>query len=785
MDQKGFSAAGSLFSDRLLGACPSTLPPGQPIRSRRPTSKQCSVCSGFLDYNRAILSFAINILDTMKHFFSLFFRALATALLLAVASTSLPAAANVKLVDAKDLKPSADEALAAHFVVYFLRQGHYRKIPLDDAMSGKILKRYLDALDPSRSFFSSADIRSFARYRNSLDDALKRGQLNAPFTIFKRFRERVKERVGFALKTLQTDLPMDSKDSLLLDRSKAPWPTDTAALDQIWRNRVINDMITLMLAEKKADSITETLKKRYQRLQRRTFQLTRDDVFQLFINSYTQSIEPHTGYLSPRSSENFRIRMSLSLEGIGAVLAAEKDYTVVRRIVKGGAADRDNELRAGDRIVGVGQGPKGSITDIIGWRLDDVVDKIRGPRSTIVRLEILPATSGLGGKSKTISITRDRIKLEEQAAQKSVLTLPGPSGTSKRFGVITLPTFYLDFAAKVRGDKNYRSTTRDVSRLIGELKQEKIDGLIIDLRSNSGGSLSEVTSLTGLFIPTGPVVQIRDAQGKVQVNNDPDPSVQYQGPLAVLVDHGSASASEIFAAAIQDYDRGIIIGETSFGKGTVQNLISLDRYAPGSHKLGQLKMTTAQFFRIDGGSTQLRGVKPDVNMPITPSHNRFGERTLDNALPWITIPSTDYQPWNNRLLEKTYPGIQQQHQARMKSDPALALISQEINRIDTLNKQKTLPLSLQKRRQQLQQDEAQSKRRKAKLKKLFALSNLKNLLTDRLLPANDKQDESTTSEISAAFILREAARTLADSLSTAGTALTAASSPSATQVIPD
>jgi len=704
------------------------------------------------------------------------FRPLLTALLLIIAVvTTIPAFSNIKLVEAKDLTPSADEALAAHFVVFFLRQGHYRKIPLDDAMSKKILARYIDALDPSRSFFSAADIRSFSRYRNSLDDALKRGQLNAPFKIFKKFRKRVKERVAYALSLLQQDLPLNSNDSVLLDRSKTAWPTDAPALDEVWRKRVTNDLITLKLADKKEQSISETLKKRYQRLQRRTFQLARDDVFQLFINSYTQSLEPHTGFLSPRSSENFRIRMSLSLEGIGAVLAAEKDYTVVRRIVKGGAADLANELRAGDRIIGVGQGPQGTITDIIGWRLDDVVDKIRGPRSTVVRLEILPAETGLGGKSKTIAITRDRIKLEEQAAQKSVLTVTtSHSVVPKRFGVITLPTFYLDFAAKARGEKNYRSTTRDVQRLISELKQENIDGLIIDLRSNSGGSLSEVTSLTGLFIPTGPVVQIRDAKGNVQVNNDPDASVQYKGPLAVLIDHGSASASEIFAGAIQDYDRGIIIGETSFGKGTVQNLISLDRYAPGNRKLGQLKMTTAQFFRIDGGSTQLRGVEPDIAMPITSSHSRFGERTLDNALPWITIPGTRYQPWNNRLLAKTFPSIRLKHQQRMQSDPALALIGEEIASINALNQQKTLSLSLQKRRQQMKLDAAERKTRNEELKKLFSASNLKNLIVDRLLATRDNKNEPTASQITAAFILREAARTLSDSLATTTAALSAA-----------
>ncbi|HED14924.1 MAG TPA: tail-specific protease [Gammaproteobacteria bacterium] len=707
---------------------------------------------------------------------------LLTVLLLITTVTATAATlANIKLVDAKDLYPSADEALAAHFVVYFLRQGHYRKVPLDDAMSGKILKRYIGALDPSRSFFSAADIRSFARYRNSLDDALKRGQLNPPFKIFKKFRKRVKQRVTYALSLLQQNLPMDGTDTLLLDRSKAAWPNDAVALDRIWRKRVINDIIALKLADKKKKSITETLKKRYQRLQRRTFQLTRDDVFQLFINSYTQSLEPHTGFLSPRSSENFRIRMSLSLEGIGAVLAADKDYTVVRRIVKGGAADLGNELHPGDRIIGVGQGPQGSITDIIGWRLDDVVDKIRGPRNTVVRLEILPAETGLGGKSKTIAITRDRIKLEEQAAQKSLITVSDSSSESKRFGVITLPTFYLDFAAKARGEKNYRSTTRDVSRLIRELEREAIDGLIIDLRGNSGGSLSEVTSLTGLFIPTGPVVQIRDARGNIQVDNDPDASILYKGPLAVLVDHGSASASEIFAGAIQDYDRGIIIGETSFGKGTVQNLISLDRYAPGNHKLGQLKMTTAQFFRIDGGSTQLRGVEPDVRMPITSSHSRFGERTLDNALPWITIPGTRYQPWNDRLLAKTFPLIRQKHQQRMRSNPALILISREIASINTLNQQKTLSLSLQKRRQKMKQDEAERKVRNEKLKKLFSASNLKNLITNDQLINERDNSAPTTPEITAAFILQEAARTLSDSLFVATSSLPAVASQSNNQ----
>lgn len=530
----------------------------------------------------------------------------------------------------------------AQLIKSYMQRRHYVKSSLDDDMSVRVLERYLETLDPERLYFLQQDISKFEEIRYEFDDFIDKSRLEPAFAIFLVYRTRVREQVETALSLLDRPFDFTVDETYRVDRESAPWAASESELDELWRKRVKNDMIGLMLSGKDEDGARETLRKRYGQLRHRTEQLNANDVFQFYTNAYLLSVEPHTSYLSPRASENFRIRMSLSLEGIGAVLQSENEYTKVSRIVTGGPADLSGDLQAGDRIVGVGQGEKGEVTDVVGWRLDDVVDLIRGPKGSIVQLRVLPEKAAAAGETRDIAITRDKINLEEQAAKKAIHEIDH-GGKHYKLGVVTVPTFYADFEGRTQGDPEYRSTTKDVRDLIAELESESIDALIVDLRGNGGGALSEAISLTGLFIESGPIVQVRDSSGRVRVNVDPDPSVSYTGPLAVMVDRNSASASEIFAGAIQDYKRGLIVGEPTFGKGTVQNLVSLDQHSRSETNLGQLKLTVAQFFRVSGDSTQHRGVVPDILFPIAMNSDEEGERSFDNALPWSRIDAADYQ----------------------------------------------------------------------------------------------------------------------------------------------
>ncbi|MGI9303497.1 MAG: carboxy terminal-processing peptidase [Gammaproteobacteria bacterium] len=558
----------------------------------------------------------------------------------------------------------------------FLSNYHYKKVRLknNDELSADILDRYLENLDPNRSFFLSTDIRAFSRYRHTLDDSLRDADTGPAFKVFEVFKERLVDRVAHAKRLLKRDFDFSVDEEYLFDRSEAPWAANQAELDEIWRKRVKNDVLGLRLAAESADEIVETLEKRYERLANRGTQLETDEVYQLFINAYTASIEPHTTYFSPRNSEEFEIRMSLSLEGIGAVLRTDNEFTVVQEVIAGGPAQMSDQLHPGDRIVGVGQGRDGEVEDVVGWRLDDVVDLIRGPKGTIVRLKLLPKETGVEGESEVIILTRNKINLEDQAAQKSVIDIPSAAGA--RIGVITLPAFYLDFGAKQRGEKNYRSTTRDVKRLLAELEEENIDGLVIDLRDNGGGSLTEATSLTGLFIESGPIVQVRDAAGRIEIYQDPDKSIAYSGPMAVLVNRFSASASEIFAGALQDYQRAIVIGEPTFGKGTVQSIVDLGRFAKGEKDgLGQLKATIAQFFRVSGSSTQHKGVTPDIVYPTAVDVSEHGERSVDNALPWDEVPATSFKP--SKAPIGRFNDARGQHMQRIGQDPGFRFLLAE------------------------------------------------------------------------------------------------------------
>jgi carboxyl-terminal processing protease len=607
---------------------------------------------------------------------------------------SLGLQAKTPMVPESQLVPAQRHMEATDYIIHIIQTYHYKNKPLNDALSSQILDAYLENLDPNRSFFTMQDVQDFNKYRYKLDDDLKDDDLDPAFKIFRLFRHRVDDRVSYALKILNTDkFNFNVDEDYRFDRRKAAWADNEKALDKIWRERVKNDWLSLLLADKKPDSIKDTLSKRYKRLRTSTFQLNSNDVFQSFINAYTMSIEPHTAYFSPRTSENFDISMRLSLEGIGAVLRGETDYTTVQEIIPGGPADISHELHAEDKIIGVGQGKKGKIVDVIGWRLDDVVDRIRGPKGSVVRLEIIPKGTGVEGPNKVITLTRDEIKLEEQAAKSDILTLP----SGRRFGVIDVPTFYSDFAAHARGDKNYTSTTRDVRKLLAELKKKDVSGIIIDLRGNGGGSLSEALEMTGLFIDKGPIVQTKDATGRIDINRDPEPGIDYGGPLAVLVDRNSASASEIFAGAIQDYHRGIIIGEPTFGKGTVQSIVDLNRFIRDSDEdHGRLKTTVAQFFRVSGSSNQHRGVIPDVIYPTADKNDDQGERGLPNALPWEQIKPARYTPANAPIDQ--YDRVRRQFQERIKHEKLFQLLLKEHKMAEEVNEQTTVSLMESKRK---------------------------------------------------------------------------------------
>ena len=514
---------------------------------------------------------------------------------------------------------------------------HYEKQRLNDDLSSKIYDLYLKSMDGTHSYFLASDVAEFEKYRLKLDDGLIRGNLDAPFAMYNRLQQRVTERLSFLLKQLPEkakDYDFDKDELLSLDRENVEWSTSTEELDDLWRKRLKNSILNLRLADKEDDDIYELLSKRYQNQLNRTHLANEEDGFQVYMNAVTHAFDPHTAYFSPRNTENFNINMSLSLQGIGAVLQTEDEHTKVVRLVPAGPADKAGQLQTADKITGVGQGDE-EIVDVIGWRLDEVVDLIRGAKGTTVRLEIIPSDAN-DLKTKVISIVRDEVKLEEQSAQKEIIEIP-QGDKVLRIGVIDIPTFYIDFQGRQEGKKDFKSTTRDVEKLVNELKEENIDGIIVDLRNNGGGSLDEALNLTDLFIDRGPVVQVRYSNGYVQVlpeDKNQKAGIVYDGPIAVLTNRLSASASEIFAGAIQDYGRGIIVGGQTFGKGTVQSVLPLEH--------GQLKLTQAKFYRVSGDSTQHQGVIPDILFPTLFDKEKIGESALDEALAWDTIRPVSY-----------------------------------------------------------------------------------------------------------------------------------------------
>lgn len=635
------------------------------------------------------------------------------------------------------LEPKAEYEREAILVSQILTRYHYRNTDLNDSLSGVMLDNLLKTLDYNKVYFLEEDVQAFRdQYTSEMDDMLEDGESEAAYTIFKKFKSRFLERMEYVYTILDNDFDFSKDEVYDTDREDIPYAKDHSELDEVWHKMVKSQALSLKLSDRTDEEIRDNLKQRYERMEKTIRQYNSEDVFQLFLNAFAESLDPHTSYFSPTTSENFKIQMSQSLEGIGASLRMNNDYVEVADVIAGGPAFRSKQLNKDDKIIGVGQDEEGEIVDVIGWRLDDVVKLIRGPKGTTVRLEVLPAEAGANGLPFTLTLVRDKVKLEEQAPTKKLIT-QNVEGNDYTIAVITIPAFYLDYEAARRGDRDYKSTTRDVRRLLGEIKEDNVDGVLVDLRFNGGGSLAEAIELTGLFIEDGPVVQVRNSQGQVEVMRDPDEKMVYDGPMGVMINRFSASASEIFAGAIQDYERGIVLGEQTYGKGTVQNLLDLDSYLPSSdQKYGQVKLTTAKFYRVNGSSTQHKGVTPDIEFPSAFSAEEFGESSKPSALPWDQIKGTRYKTTdhiNNELIAV----LMNRYQDRKETDKYLKELEADIKEIKKARQDTKISLNMDKRKAEREEAE---KRRKAMANIVGGAS------IDPELPESEEASEKTEEE---------------------------------------
>ena len=664
----------------------------------------------------------------------------------------------IALADSRADSIKIDDGQSALFreILERLATGHYRSQSIDDSLSERYLSEYIRILDSGKNYFLQSDIDEFDQWKYVLDDLSKRGDISPGFIMFNRLRDRAKDRLQSVLTLLEDSsykFVLDGSNSIIIDGDKRGWFQSEADANSFWEKRITDSLIRLLLNDKDQEEARKLLVKRYQTQIKQFEQRDSQDVLQIYANALASLYDPHTAYFSPRRNENFQISMSLSLEGIGAELTTEDEYTKVIRVIPGGPADLHGSLKAEDKIVGVGQDEE-DIVDVIGWRIDDVVALIRGAKDTNVRLEYIPA-NGDSSNTKIIKILRDKVKLEDKSAQSKILEVE-QSGKTLSIGVIEIPAFYMDFEAYRARDPNFKSTTRDVYNLIKELKDSKVDGIVLDLRSNGGGSLFEATSLTDLFIDRGPVVQIRDSNQRVQRNNRAYRAAAYDGPLLVMINRLSASASEIVAGALQDYGRALVVGSQSFGKGTVQDVTPLSK--------GQLKLTISKFYRVSGDSTQHRGILPDIEFPSTYDFEEVGESQQDNALPWDRIrrvphtTETDLQPLIGALTEN--------HTKRRRSDPDFVSLVDKIELSDNWDSQKTLSLNLEKRRLRSeswdkQLFEIENKRRQAKGLDIF--ENLKSWRdSGEEKEDNVVQDISNTEELATSADLEDEENILED-----------------------
>lgn len=642
----------------------------------------------------------------------------------------------------KTLQPMEYHPLEEQLLTSLLSRYHYKKFDLNDSLSKVIFDRYLDALDKGKNYFLSSDIEAFKTNEFNIDDFLLKGDVQFFYDVFNVYEKRLNERVEFIDSLLNQEFDYSVDENFEFNRDKAEWAKNKSELDELWRKRLKNDALTYKLNGKDWAFIKKTLKKRYDNFAKFLRQYNSEDVFQLAMNSFTEAIDPHTNYFSPETSDNFKIDMSLSLEGIGARLQTDDDYTKIVEVIPGGPAFKSKLLRADDKIVGVAQ-EDGEFEDVIGWRINDVVKLIRGPKGSKVRLQIIPAGSALNSKPKEITLIRDKVKLEEQAAKSEVLDIKNDN-KQFRIAVIDIPKFYNDFEGQRNGDGNYKSTTKDVKLILDSLKEKNVDGVVIDLRDDGGGSLQEAIELTGLFIKDGPVVQVKNSDGSIEVADDPDTNIIYNGPLAVLVNRFSASASEIFAGAIQDYNRGLIIGEQTYGKGTVQNLIDLNRLSSkGKKDFGQVKLTIAKFYRITGGSTQNLGVVPDIQFPSFVDPGEFGESSEPSALPYDQIQSTNFKRYSD--LTNVIPILNKKHKDRISDNKDFIKLTEEIKNYKENKNKNYISLNEDIRKKEKEEED----------QKKFESSNQPEVdLIDGELPAEKNNAND--------YILNETAKILSD-----------------------
>lgn len=618
-------------------------------------------------------------------------------------------------VELKTFAPENQHPVLFQLIGQILNSYHYRKLVIDDKLSSTLLDNYLNNLDPSKVYFLKQDIDKFETYRKVLDNDLLMGDVSKAFEIYNTYQTRVYDRCQYTFALLNQEFDFTKNDSFELDREKSKWVKSLKEYDALWMAKIKSECLQLKADGKDFNTYSVVIRKRYYNLLKQMAKTKNEDVFSFFANSLSEIADPHTNYFSPRMAEDFATSMSLSLEGIGATLQTENEYTKIREVVKGGPADRSKQLFANDKIVAVGQGTDGEMVSILDWRLDDVVAQIRGKKGTLVRLEVL-SVDAVNNKTKIIEIVRDKIVLEDQSAKSSV-KVSTVNGKRFKTGIVVLPTFYMDVAALQRGDANYKSTTRDVKKLILDLKKDTIDALIVDLRNNGGGSLQEAVELTGLFIKKGPVVAVKDHFGATKAEEDNDESITWDGPLGVLVNRFSASASEIFAAAIQDYDRGLVVGEKTYGKGTVQNLFDLNGFVNiDGKKLGQLKLTIAKFYRISGGSTQFKGVIPDIEFPSIYSAKEYGEEASEFALPYDEIKPQAYSAQGN--AKGKLPLLKQKHEDRMQTSVTYQFLKEDIEAMRVAREKKYLTLNEQKYKAELELADKKKKERDAQKAKL-------------------------------------------------------------------
>jgi len=669
--------------------------------------------------------------------------------------------------------PALDQSATSKLVFNLLSgsQYAYRPRPLDAAMSKEIFDNYLEMLDANKQYFDASDIERFASWRDQIGQHLRSGTLGPEHEIFALYKQRVAARIAWIREVLDEDIfDFSSDERWYYDRKDAEWAADQAELDTLWRQLVRNDWLRLKLAGKTPDAIRKTLDRRYVNMGKSIASLNEEDAFSSFINAYAAAVDPHTSYFNPRQAKLFNQRMALSLDGIGAVLQKQDDVVVIRELYAGGPAALSKKFKIGDRIVGVGQGEDAPMEDVIGWRLDDVVEKIKGPRGTQVRLDVVPAEANLDSEPVRITLTRAQIRMEAQLATSELITIPARENyPERRIGVIKLPTFYQDYRSG-RGKNNpLRSSASDVAKLLEEFKQDEVDGVVVDLRNNGGGPLTDAINLTGLFIDSGVVVQVRESGGRISaLEKSRNTKAVWDGPLAVLINRGSASASEIFAGAIQDYGRGLVIGETSFGKGTVQNLFSLDRLVGNDiPRLGQIKITTSQFFLPDGSSTQNQGVIPDIVFPVTVDASEYGESTYDNALPWTRISAASHTRYGDFTL--LLPQLEALHIRRSEADPEFRWWVEDVNEFRTERERKYISLNEAERRAERDRQRERNAARQAERERLgLSLDPLANDDDDGLwVGERDVVDQVAREEEAKKrpdALLREASAILADAV---------------------